>query len=51
MSMTVCIQQGKLLIVKPYKNILDENNVFTHDKSKKFYLFIYLCYFVDKKLL
>ena len=33
-NLTVDIQSGKLFAVKPSKEILDDSNVFTHDKSK-----------------
>jgi len=32
-KLTVDIQGGKLMAIKPTKNILNDNNVFTHDKS------------------
>ena len=32
-KLTVDIQAGKLMAIKPTKNVLNENNVFTHDKS------------------
>ena len=37
-KLTVDIQSGKLFCVKPSKDILDESNMFTHDKGR------YKCY-------
>ena len=32
-KLTVDIQAGKLMAIKPTKSILNDNNVFSHDKS------------------
>ena len=32
-KLTVDIQGGKLMAIKPSKNVLNDNNVFSHDKS------------------
>jgi hypothetical protein len=32
-KLTVDIQVGKLLAIKPHKEVLNDSNVFTHDKS------------------
>jgi len=32
-KLTVDIQGGKLMTIKPTKNVLNDNNVFSHDKS------------------
>jgi len=32
-KLTIDIQGGKLMAIKPTKNVMNDNNVFTHDKS------------------
>jgi len=43
-KLTVDIQGGKFMAIKPTKNVMNDNNVFTHDKSMLLLVRYYIVY-------